>query len=153
MPALHAPAARPAAANQAASTWARDQAVELLNGAKLSTRAAAKSTHLKQLAELVIRKDPSLLGEFLEPLLELGGSGGGRAQDAGEPVRRDRDGESAAPRGVHRDAPGVAQGCRPRGGETGRESLRPGVPRGAHPEAATRGWSPGAGSHRHVDRR
>ena len=30
-----------------------------------------KSTHLKQLAELVIRKDPSLLGEFLEPLLEL----------------------------------------------------------------------------------
>ena len=53
------------------STWARDQAVELLNGAKLSTDAAAKSTHLKQLAELVIRKDPSLLGEFLEPLLEL----------------------------------------------------------------------------------
>ena len=45
--------------------------MELLNGAKLSTDAAAKSTHLKQLAELVIRKDPSLLGEFLEPLLEL----------------------------------------------------------------------------------
>jgi len=53
------------------STWARDQAVELLNGAKLATDAPAKTSSLKQLAELVIRKDPSLLDEFLDPLLEL----------------------------------------------------------------------------------
>ena len=45
--------------------------MELLNGAKLATDAPAKTSSLKQLAELVIRKDPSLLDEFLDPLLEL----------------------------------------------------------------------------------
>ena len=39
--------------------------MELLNGAKLATDAPAKTSSLKQLAELVIRKDPSLLDEFL----------------------------------------------------------------------------------------
>ena len=52
-------------------SWAHDQAVSLLNDAKLSGDASGKCAKLKELAELVLRKEPELLGEFLEPMLEM----------------------------------------------------------------------------------
>ena len=53
-------------------SWAHSQAIELLNDAKLATDASAKTSALKALTELVLRKDPNgLLAEFLTPLLEL----------------------------------------------------------------------------------
>jgi|AntAceMinimDraft_1070359.scaffolds.fasta_scaffold276069_1 hypothetical protein len=56
---------------QQQQSWAHSQAVELLNNAKLATDAATATAHLKALQELVLRKDPSLLQVFLQPLLEL----------------------------------------------------------------------------------
>ena len=56
---------------QQQQSWAHDQAVRLLNDAKLATDATAKVSLLKELQELVLRKDPTLLRVFLQPLLEL----------------------------------------------------------------------------------
>ena len=56
---------------QQQQSWAHDQAVRLLNDAKLATDSTAKASLLKELQELVLRKDPTLLREFLQPLLEL----------------------------------------------------------------------------------
>jgi len=56
---------------QQSSSWSHDQAVELLNNAKLTNDAAAKAAHLKELQELILRKDPALLSVFLLPLLEM----------------------------------------------------------------------------------
>lgn len=60
-----------AAGRASATTWAHDQAVELLNNAKLTTEASGKASCLKQLQELVLHKEPSLLEVFLTPILEL----------------------------------------------------------------------------------
>lgn len=57
--------------HQEQQSWAHDQAVQLLNDAKLATDATAKTAHLKELQELVLRKDPTLLRVFFQPLLEL----------------------------------------------------------------------------------
>ena len=57
--------------HQQQQSWAHDQAVQLLNDAKLATDATAKVSLLKELQELVLRKDPTLLRVFLQPLLEL----------------------------------------------------------------------------------
>lgn len=57
--------------HHAQQSWAHDQAVQLLNDAKLATDATAKTAHLKELQELVLRKDPTLLRVFFQPLLEL----------------------------------------------------------------------------------
>ena len=48
-----------------------EQAVELLNQASLEPDAARKVDHLKGLLELVARKEPGLLPEFLPHVLEL----------------------------------------------------------------------------------
>ena len=66
------PGAKGAGSNPVAEdSWARDQAVSTLNDAKLAGDATQKCAHLKTLAELVVHKDPGLLDEFLEPLLEM----------------------------------------------------------------------------------
>eukprot|EP00887_Chlorella_sp_A99_P000002 scaffold16.g2.t1 len=54
-----------------ASSGGRDVAVELLNAAQLGGDAAGKVDRLKGLLELVVRKEPALLPEFLPHVLEL----------------------------------------------------------------------------------
>eukprot|EP00249_Psilotum_nudum_P015913 c25576_g3_i1 orf=2-739(-) len=50
---------------------AREQALTLLNEAKLQTDIPAKTDMLKQLKEIVLYRDPSLLQEFVPHLLEF----------------------------------------------------------------------------------
>lgn len=51
--------------------WTRDRAIELLNEAKLAPEAPKKTNLLQQVLELVLRKAPRLLDEFVPNLLEL----------------------------------------------------------------------------------
>ncbi|KAJ7553566.1 hypothetical protein O6H91_06G103400 [Diphasiastrum complanatum] len=59
----------------------REQAVALLNGAKLQSDMGTKVDTLKQLKELVLHKDPWMLPEFVPHLMEL-------QTNPGSPVRK-----------------------------------------------------------------
>lgn len=59
----------------------RENAVRLLNEAKLQVDATSKANILKNLMELLLHRDPSLLPEFVPYLMEL-------QSEPGSPVRK-----------------------------------------------------------------
>jgi symplekin len=52
-------------------TETQDKVIELLNEASLSNKDSARVTNLKHVQELILNKEPTLLDNFLEEMLQF----------------------------------------------------------------------------------